>query len=252
MVVLALVLTVVVVKLTASPPRAGAKSADAAVTRAIGAIPTSTFNAVGAGTATGLKPISGAPELTSGGKPEIVYMGGEFCPYCAAERWALATAVSRFGTLSHVTFIHSSPTDVYANTPTLSFYKSKYTSRYLSFDPVEWFTETPDRSTPFGYSYLQQPTAQEAALFTRYAGGSVPFVDLGNRFLLPQTQYLPNVLASLTWPQVADALHDPSSPIAKDVDGAANILSRAICTMTHGQPSRVCDSAGVKNAIPAQ
>ena len=38
--------------------------------------------------------------LTSNGKPEILYIGAEFCPYCAAERWAIAVALSRFGTLS--------------------------------------------------------------------------------------------------------------------------------------------------------
>ena len=59
------------------------------------------------------------------GKPELLYMGGEYCPFCAAERWAIAAAVSRFGTLSGLHFIHSSPTDVYPSTPTLSFYKSR-------------------------------------------------------------------------------------------------------------------------------
>ena len=130
-------------------------------------MPAGTFNAVGAGTATGLNPLSGVSELTADGKPEVLYIGGEFCPFCAAERWALATALSRFGTLSGVSFIHSSPTD--GDIPTLTFYKSSYTSKYLTFTPVEWFGEADDASTPFGHVYLQQPTAQEAALFARYA-----------------------------------------------------------------------------------
>lgn len=57
-------------------------------------------------------------------------------PYCAAERWALAAALSRFGTLSGLSLIRSSPTDVYANTPTLSLAKASYTSKYLAF--VHW------------------------------------------------------------------------------------------------------------------
>ena len=43
--------------------------------------------------------ITGAP-LTSGGKPEMLYIGAEYCPYCAAERWAMIVALSRFGTFS--------------------------------------------------------------------------------------------------------------------------------------------------------
>ena len=99
----------------------------------------------------------------------MVYIGGEFCPFCAAERWALTAALSRFGTFTGLGLIHSSPTDVYPSTPTLSFYKSGYTSKYVTFTPVEWFGEAADASTPFGHAYLQQLTAQQAALFARYA-----------------------------------------------------------------------------------
>jgi thiol-disulfide isomerase/thioredoxin len=246
--VLALVIALIVVKLSSSPAAAGPAAADAAVAREITSIPASTFDSVGSGTATGLRSVSGQPELTVGGKPEVLYMGGEYCPFCAAERWALAAALSRFGTLSGLHFIHSSPTDVYPSTPTLTFYKSSYASKYLAFAPVEWYGEAPDASTPFGHVYLQQPTAQQAALFARYAGGSIPFLDIGNKYLLPQTQYLPSALAGLSWVQVAAAMHDPSTPVAKDIDGAANMITAAICKLTHGQPASVCTSPGVTAA----
>ena len=248
-VVLALVVAIVVATFTQSPRSARASSAVAApvVAREITSVPAATYNSVGAGTATGLDSISGQPELTANGRPELLYIGGEYCPFCAAERWAIAAAVSRFGALSGVHFIHSSPTDVYPSTPTLSFYRSRYSSRYLAFAPVEWYGEKPDTSTPLDHVYLQQPTRQEAALFARYAGG-VPFVDIGNRYLLPQTQYLPSALAGLSWTQVAAAMLDPSSPVGKDIDGAANMITAAICKVTHGQPGNVCTTAGVTSA----
>jgi Domain of unknown function (DUF929) len=250
-VVIALVAALIVVKLNQSPARS-APPADAQTTaqvqQQVTTVPLATFNAVGAGTATGLNTLTGQPPLTAGGKPEVLYIGGEYCPYCAAERWALAAALSRFGTLSGLSLIHSSPTDSYANTPTLSFAKATYTSTYLAFTPVEWYGEAADPSTPFGHVYLQHPTAQQQAIFARYAGGSIPFVDIGNRYILPQVQYLPSALAGLTWTQIAAAMHDPSSPIAKDIDGAANILTAAICTLTNGQPAAVCHSAGVQAA----
>ena len=247
-VVLAVVAALVAVKLTRSPERAAPAAADASVERSIASIPASTFNAVGAGTAASLKTISGEPELTLDGKPEVLYMGGEYCPYCAAERWAVAAALDRFGALSGTKFIHSSPTDVYPSTPTMSFYKSSYTSKYVAFAPVEWYSEKPDSATPTGYAYLQQPTSAQAALFNRYSGGGFPFVDIGNRYVASGVQYLPSTLANMTWAQVAAAMRDPSSPVARDIDGAANMITAAICKLTHGQPASVCNSAGVRAA----
>jgi hypothetical protein len=217
----------------------------AAVAAKLGSVSPATFDAVGAGNATGLKTLSGAPGLTANGLPEVLYVGGEYCPFCAAERWALATALSRFGTLSGLHFIHSSPTD--GDIPTLSFYKSGYSSKYLSFVPVEWYGEADDPSTPFGHVYLQQPTAQEKAVFDRYAGQSLPFVDIGNQYIAG-AQYDPADLSGLNWAQIAADLQDPSSQVARDVDGAANVLTAAMCKATHGQPGGVCSSAGVKAA----
>jgi thiol-disulfide isomerase/thioredoxin len=183
----AIVVTFLVIMLTASPPNSGLASADPAVAQEITSVPVATFNSVRTGTATGLKSTHGQPELTLNEKPELLYMGGEFCPYCAAEPWAIAAAVSRFGTLSGLHFIHSSPTDAYPDTPTLSFYGSRYASKYLAFVPVEWYCEAADTSTPFQHVYLQEAT-QQAQLFSTY-DGSLPFVDIGNQYLVPQTQY---------------------------------------------------------------
>jgi hypothetical protein len=93
----------------------------------------------------------------------------------------------------------------------------------------------------------QRPTPQQAALFGRH-GGWFPFADIGNRYLVPQARYLPSALAGLSWAQVAADMRDPSSPVGKDIDGAANMITAAICKLTHGQPAGVCSSAGVRAA----
>jgi hypothetical protein len=225
----------------------GTAAQDVAVAREVTSLPAATFDAVKAGNAAGLTAPSGQPLLTSGGKPEVLYMGGEFCPFCAAERWALAAALSRFGAFTGLTLIHSSPTDTDPSTPTLSFDKSGYTSRYVAFTPVEWFGEADDASSPFGHVYLKQPTPQETALFSKYADGSIPFVDIGNQYLTG-AQYAPSALQGMSWSQVAAAMRTPSSPVAQDIDGAANIITAAICKITNGQPGGVCSSAGVTTA----
>jgi hypothetical protein len=247
-VVIALVVGFIVVKAGDKPAAPAGSATNPQIAKQIAGVSAATFDAVGTGDATGLKAISGQPELTKDGKPEVLYIGGEFCPFCAAERWAIATALSRFGTLTAPNLIHSSPTDTDPNTPTLSFAGSSYTSHYVAFTPVEWYGEADDASTPFGHVYLEQPTAPEQALFNQYSGGSIPFVDIANRYIVPQTQYLPSDLDGLTWSQIAADLNNPSSAVAKDIDGAANMITAALCKVTNGQPSNVCSSAGVKAA----
>jgi hypothetical protein len=57
--------------------------------------------------------------------------------------------------------------------------------------------------------------------------------------------YDPAVLKGMTWAQVASALHNPSSPVAQAVNGAANYMTAAICKMTNNAPSTVCTSSAV-------
>ena len=246
--VLVVVVSLVMVSTLRAAPAGGAGSPagtalPAAVTSRISSVPAAALRAVGTGTATPGSVIRAAgPVLTSGGKPEVLYVGAEYCPYCATERWPLAIALSRFGTFTGLHGIHSSATDAYPDEPTLTFYRSAYASRYLTFVPVE--TTTRNRLVP-----LQEPTAAQQALIRRYDGppyvpasdaGTIPFLDLGNRYLVHGAQYDPQVLQGQTWAQVAAALSDPSSPVARGADGAANMITAALCTLTGNQPARAC------------
>ena len=78
-----------------------------------------------------------AAVLKADGKPLVFYMGAEYCPYCAAERWSMIIALSRFGTFSNLGQTFSSSTDVDPNTPTFSFHGATYTSKYLTFQAKE-------------------------------------------------------------------------------------------------------------------
>ena len=149
-------------------------------------VPAATLDKIGGGTTTSPpKTISGAA-LTSGGKPEVLYIGAEYCPYCAAERWAMVVALSRFGTLSGLGLIHSAADDgagqaePYPNTATWTFAHASYASKYLTFTPVETYTNVPDPATGF-YTPLQTLTAEQQALLTKYDsanGGAIPFIRL--------------------------------------------------------------------------
>ncbi len=247
--VIAIVLGLIIWKSASSNSAAAAGTATEAslVTKQITTVPASTLNAVGKGSGVAaLTSTKGQPALTSGGKPEILYMGAEYCPYCAAERWAMAVALSRFGTFSNLRLIHSSSADIYPNTPTLSFYKSSYTSKYVTFTPVEMYGLKDNGVT------LQKPTGAEIALMTKYdpptsgQGSPFPFVDIGNQYTAIGAQYLPSNLAKLTWAQVAAGIRDPNSAVAKGVDGAANSITAAICKIAKDAPAAVCNSAAAK------
>jgi hypothetical protein len=247
-VVIAIVAVFIVVKVNAKPAAAAASNgpvgtALANVVSNTTSVPASTLDAVGAGSVTGgPTKVSGSP-LTQNGKPEMLYVGAEYCPYCAAERWAMVVALSRFGTFSGLHTVHSSSSDVYANTPTWTFYKSSYTSKYLSFTPVETLSNVADKSSSAGYTALQSTTSAQQALMNTYdTQGSIPFVDIGNKYVQVgnPTGYGPQVLTGKSWSQIAAALKQPSSAIAKGVDGEANYITAEICKLTSNQPASAC------------
>jgi Domain of unknown function (DUF929) len=208
-------------------------------------VPTATLDAVGSPTSIVLpeKVGSGATSLGTNGEPLITYIGAEYCPYCAAERWALAVALSRFGTFSNLSGTHSSDSDIYPDTQTLSFYGSSYSSPYVDFQAVE---EATNQQVGGTYQALQAPTAAESALMAKYdAQGSIPFLDIGNQYVVIGASYSPQVLAGLTSSQIAAQLQDPSSAVALAIDGTANDITAAISNVTGSQPSSVGSSATI-------
>src|SRR4051794_39526551 len=135
----------------------------ASVLAAVTGVPASTFDSVGTGSGATPPKILKGITLTRGGKPELLYVGAEYCPYCAAERWAMVTALSRFGTFKNLGAITSSSTDVYPNTHTFTFYGPTYTSNYLTFQSKEVETNQAEGT---GYTPLEKLDAQESQLLS--------------------------------------------------------------------------------------
>jgi Domain of unknown function (DUF929) len=210
-----------------------------------------------------LKPPSGPPPpvLTGPtGKPEFLYIGAEYCPFCAAQRWAIVVALSRFGTFSQLYQTTSSATDSYPSTPTFSFYpklykQPLYTSQYIDFVPVE---ETGNVQNSDGtYPILQTPTAAQQKLLSTYDAppytdaanaGSIPFIDIANKYIaigLP-SGFSPQDLAGKQWSDIANSLADTSSTLSQHVLGSANYLTAGICIATGQQPGSVCSTDAIQ------
>jgi len=188
------------------------------------------------------KAISHGKPLMADGKPEVLYVGAEYCPYCAAERWALVGALSRFGSFSGLGLMESSATDYYPDTNTFTFLHATYRSKYVTFVTREIQTRT--------HRPLQKLSSSEQALINRYDvvpyvpsasyDGAIPFVDFGNRYVINGASYNPQVLAGLNWPTIAAALADPQTSVAQSVDGTVNEITAAVCSITHNKPGSVC------------
>jgi hypothetical protein len=254
--VIAVVVAFIVIKANNKPSGNSSNgptgSALAGVVSKVTNVPASTLDKVGdgGGSFTGKIPaVNGGTPLTANGKPEMLYIGAEYCPYCAAERWSMIVALSRFGTFSGLSTVHSSTTDSPGNIPTFTFHGSSYTSKYLTFTPVETQTNVLDPSTG-NYPTLDKPTSAQQALLTKYDAppyvsstansGAIPFIYFGGKYVSIGASYDPTVLSGKSWAQIASALSDPNSAIAKAIGGTANHITAAICKMTGNQPASAC------------
>jgi hypothetical protein len=219
---------------------AGRTSGIAALAGVTG-VPAATLEQVGPGTTTALPQRVDEPAITRDGKPLVLYVGAEYCPYCAAQRWPFVQAMSRFGTWSNLDLTRSAADDVFPNTPTFTFHGATFTSEWLSFSGKELYTSEVRGD---GYVPLDKLTAEEERLFTSHTQ-AFPFIDLGGHFIINGSSYKPEVLDGLTALGIAEAMSDPSHPVAKGVDGSANVITAALCHVTGGQPANVCTAPPV-------
>lgn len=232
--VVAVAVVVVIVAIVAINGKSNDKSgnriaADPAVVKLATSLSPATFTSVGQGSAQVVAKKISDPPLTSAGKPELLFVGAEFCPYCAAERWSLVTALSRFGTFSNLSEVHSATND--GNFASFSFHDAHYTSPYLTLVAKE--QEDRDQKP------LDKLTSAENTLFTKYTTG-YPFLYFGGQYVQTTQNFDPSVLGTKTQKQIASQLNNPKSAVTKSVIGGANDLTATICKMTGNKPANVC------------
>jgi hypothetical protein len=115
------------------------------------------------------------PQLTYNGKPSVVYIGAISCLWCGENRWAMAMALSRFGTFNNLYIGYSSIHD--QDLPTLYWkpqqihvggsanFGNDYSSSYVNFFSAEYDSnisagfEFPASSNPISYFTANAPNA---------------------------------------------------------------------------------------------
>lgn len=115
------------------------------------------------------------PQFSYGGKPSVIYIGATSCVWCAENRWAMAMALSRFGSFNSLYTGYSSihdgdvptlywkPQELYSNdTATFGNY---YSSQYINFFSAEYDSnisagfQFPTTSDPIGYFASRAPNS---------------------------------------------------------------------------------------------
>ncbi|MFI5035875.1 MAG: DUF929 family protein [Acidimicrobiales bacterium] len=274
--VVVVVATLVIIKVSSGSSGGGTtgfQAADPALVADLTTIPTSVFDTVGVTSSVAavsapikLKGQSLFTGTSSAGTtvPQVFYLGGNYCPFCAAERWAAIIALSRFGTWSGLGLMTSSTHtgEIYPGTPTFTFQNAKLRSTYLAFSEVEQYTNQWSNAIGF-YGPLQKPSKAQLANFkkydtTKYIPGittqqdySIPYITVGDQFLISGASFTPSLLANQTRDQIATGLKDPTSPVTDAIITTANLLTAAVCHVTKNQPGNVCMSKGVLAAKKA-
>jgi hypothetical protein len=251
--VLAVAIGMVAVRAIHGPPTVPgpAPAAVAAVDLSAGlvGVAPSILDAVGRGAARAMpQAATGLPATPPGGRPVVLYIGAEYCPFCAAQRWPLAIALARFGTFSGVYASHSAVDDVYPATPTISFHQVSYRSDYLSFTGVETASNVRGGG---GYQPMDTLTATQQQLLNSFdrppyvtaaSAGAIPFMVFGDGYLQAGASFDPSLLAGMSTEDVLAALSHEDSAVARAILGSANAITAALCQLTTGRPSTVCTS----------
>jgi hypothetical protein len=175
-------------------------------------------------------------EIKSGSKPQVLMVGTQFCEYCAAERWALVKALSRFGTWSGLNESTNG-----AGIPTFDLTKASYSSWYVAVDhkDVDSVNDTP----------LQTLNAREKTLFNRYdPSGTTPLLIVG-RYALVGQGVAPDDLMNRRFSVVQSTLVDnKQTGYTRAINAEANLITAMLCAQDGGKPHVFCSATTIKAA----
>jgi len=234
---------------------------------AVSTVPATVFDRIGT-TVPGVvlaqpRMVAGQPTLTSHGRPEVLFIGAEYCPFCAAERWALVVALSRFGRFTVLGEATSAPLSVFPSTATFSFVGARYSSRYLAFTGVERYSAQVGADGKF--TRIARLTSSQAALLaanppavSSSAIGAGPFVDIAGIMVATTSGFSPALLAGQSQAQIAGEVATPPvdgeepatavPPTGAAIIASANQLTVGLCAATGQRPMSVCRSKAVRDA----
>jgi hypothetical protein len=188
--------------------------------------PTGAFNYVGT-------------PLYQGGKPELLFIGAQYCPHCAGQRWAIVKALTQFGTFSNVT---SSANDD-GTIPTFNLHDATYASKYVAFV----HRDLEDRS----HNPLDSLSSDEQSIFNQLdPSGGIPLITVGGYALLGDGYDL-SLIQSRSFNAVQQAMQrdNRSDPLVSAINAEANSITAFICHANKMQPQTVCNRPVIRSIV---
>jgi thiol-disulfide isomerase/thioredoxin len=176
-----------------------------------------------------------------GGKLTLFFMGAEYCPYCAAERWAIVRSLQKFGQWEGLKQTISAARDQpFLNLPTYDFTKATYNSPHIEFVA----REIKDRE----FKSLQKLLKTEEKTVRKYDPKmDIPFLLVGGRFMQIGSGFPPKIFIGHTFRQTETELKKTESEIRKTIDEEANVISALLCLS--GLPPELCKETGTAELV---
>ena len=196
-----------------------------------------------------LATVRNAPALLGAShRPQVVFLATEGCGLCAAQRWSMVIALSRFGTVKNVLLAISSVQEATGPLATFSFRNLGYTSRYIDLVAVE--TTDPNGRTLATLSPGDQQVVDRydaPPYVAAQARGGVPWLDVANRYVMSGSGYPATVISNLNWTQIAERLGNAGDAVTRAVVGNANWITAAICRVTGMSPDAACNTPAIQD-----
>jgi hypothetical protein len=172
--------------------------------------------------------VAAEPYKHDGSKVLVYYLGAGFCPWCAAERWAIVEALKYFGTWEGLTLDKSAEkNEPYLNLPTYNFHGAVFKSEYVEFVGREF----QDRN----FQDLEKFTVTDNKIIDNYnLQGVIPFVFIAGRYIRIGSGPKPQQLNGLTHDDVKKQLERGETELARSICDEANHIAALIYHSTGG------------------
>ena len=170
-----------------------------------------------------------------GDKVRVFFLGAQYCAFCAAERWALVSALERFGPLSGWgKESHNDGLDGFRAIPTYDLRNATYTSPYLHFTGKEILDH---KGKP-----LQKLDADEQAIVNQYdKNGAWPFLFINGQYAQLGSGFSPALVQGPQFDTLRkEGISGAHTPAAHETANEADPIVRYLCQSTGGAPASSC------------
>lgn len=186
--------------------------------------------------------IANQPLKRTSGKSLVFFMGAGFCPFCAAERWSIVNALSKFGKWKGLVETASADHDEkYLNIATFSFAHAEYESDFIEFVG----RETADRN----FEPLQEIGEKDFEILDTFNPDQIiPFLLIDGQFMQIGAGYSSQSLEGMDHAKVRAELANPISQVGKVMKAEINNITALLCKSIGGKAS-ICNSEEIKSLV---